>query len=207
MRLSADPAVDVEGLARRLAHIGAEPLVLEIPGFGRRPFLIVPTSCVRSADGVCLTEAALRRHRRPCGGKYCEVAGLPVDIRNAPVIPEALQFEDNFLGLAIVGEGDCTGRLERTDSLDFDCEAGNVPLTVPHERVAVECRRFAVFGLERSILDDERGEAYGEVVINSIQTSFVSEHMIDSIKAPALSIDAPEQVTEPWYRPEILIPF
>jgi len=29
-----------------------------------------------------------------------------------------------------------------------------------------------------------------EVVINSIQTSFVSEHMIDLIEAPALSIDA-----------------
>jgi len=30
------------------------------------------------------------------------------------------------------------------------------------------------------------------IVINSIQTSFVSERMIDFIEAPALSIEAPE---------------
>lgn len=44
-----------------------------------------------------------------------QAAGIPVDIRKAPVIPGALQFEDNFLRLAIVGEGDCAGRLERTE--------------------------------------------------------------------------------------------
>ena len=42
-----------------------------------------------------------------------QATGSPLDIRNAPVITGALQFEDDFLRLAIVGEGDCAGRRRR----------------------------------------------------------------------------------------------
>src|SRR5258706_12926338 len=123
--------------------------------------------CVAMSVSGEMASTSPRQRFAVIGGLAAEstaqVAGIPVDIRNAPVIPGALQFEDNFLRLAIVGEGDCAGRLERTDSLDFDRKVGNVPLTVPHERVTLECRLFAVFGLERSILDDQRGEAYGEI--------------------------------------------
>src|SRR5882724_8916572 len=71
-----------------------------------------------------MASASPRQRFAVIGGLAAEstaqVTGIPVDIRNAPVIPGALQFEDNFLRLAMVSEGDCAGRLERTDSLDFD---------------------------------------------------------------------------------------
>ncbi len=41
------------------------------------------------ADGVSLTEAALRRIGGLAAESTAQVAGIPVDIRNAPVIPGA----------------------------------------------------------------------------------------------------------------------
>ena len=52
-------AIDVERLARRLARIGAEPLVLEvIPGLGRRPLLVERRPVARKLRRLLVAQKA-----------------------------------------------------------------------------------------------------------------------------------------------------
>src|SRR3982074_493372 len=60
-----------------------------------------------------------------------ERAGIPRDIRNAPVIAGAQQYEHHLLGLAGIHERDGADRLERAGVLHLDGEVRNIPVLAP----------------------------------------------------------------------------
>lgn len=93
--------------------------------------------------------------------------------------------------------------LNALNSLDFDRKVGNVPLTVPHERVTVEYRRFAVFGLERSILDDRPGETYGEIRARGLCVGKCDVFCVVGRTAEIVPIDVIKECLGSWLLPSV----